>query len=95
MVFDTEFVKNMTYFGIADSGMWEAVCNLTYNHGTPDKFWPGPLDCDQPTAPGIVGLGVGRFPTFSRRYTSTAARPHHKLLYFESMSFPHPLDLTS
>jgi hypothetical protein len=55
VVFSSQYARNMTFINVADGGLWEAVCNTTYNHGKPSPFWPGPLDCSQPTAPGTFG----------------------------------------
>jgi hypothetical protein len=56
-VFSNGYARNMTFIGVADSGMWESVCNRSFTGG--DAFvnpvWPGPLDCTQPTEPGTFG----------------------------------------
>ena len=52
VVFDSAYAKNATFFSIVDSGAWEGVCNGTV---PPESYWPGPLDCSQPVAPGTYG----------------------------------------
>ena len=55
VVFNTGYAKNMTFVTPADSGMFVAICNSSFNKGNISSFWPGPLDCTQPAAPGTFG----------------------------------------
>lgn len=55
VVFNASYARPSTYYNAVDSGVWEGVCNTTYNHNTPDGFWPGPFNCSQSTVPGTHG----------------------------------------